>query len=245
LTLALASSDDVDDADRDSEHAIKVNPPVTAGSREDIAAQLDARSVSDDDQAFQLPDLDLLEHPEEFPYELLAAKARLAAVTLEKTFQDFGLNVRVAEIDTGPVITLFELELEPGLRVNKITALADDIAIALRVPAVRVVASIPGKNTVGVEVPNEKQVMVRLRELIASSPEAVEKLRIPLFVGKDVNGRPLTVDMTKMPHLLIAGRTGTGKSVCLNSLILSVLMTRTPDEVKMLSSSVPTSACRT
>lgn len=218
----------------DTNHTIKVNPPVTAGSHEELAAQLDARSLVQLQDRFQLPDLDLLEHPEEFPYELLATKARQAAATLEKTFQDFGLNVRVAEIDTGPVITLFELELEPGLRVNKITALADDLAIALRVPSVRVVPSIPGKNTVGVEVPNEKQVMVRLRELIASSPDAVENLRIPLFVGKDVNGRPLTVDMTRMPHLLIAGRTGTGKSVCLNSLILSILMTRTPDEVKML-----------
>jgi len=115
-----------------------------------------------------------------------------------------------------------------------VTSLADDLAIALRVPSVRVVAPIPGKNTVGVEVPNEKQVMVRLRELIESCPEDVAKKRIPVFLGKDVSGRPLVVDMTQMPHLLIAGRTGTGKSVCLNSLILSVLMTRSPDQVKML-----------
>ncbi|MGH7200808.1 MAG: DNA translocase FtsK, partial [Planctomycetaceae bacterium] len=182
----------------------------------------------------ELPRVDLLEEPEDFPYELLATKAQSAAVTLEKTFQEFGLNVTVAEVDTGPVITQFELNLEPGLRVSKVTALADDLAIALRVPAVRVVSPIPGKNTVGVEVPNEKQVMVRLRELIEASPDDAQRKRIPIFIGKDVSGRPLAVDLAKMPHLLIAGRTGTGKSVCLNALILSVLMTRTPDEVRML-----------
>ena len=176
----------------------------------------------------------MLEDSEEFPYELLAKKARVAAITLERTFQEFGLNVRVVEIDTGPVITQFELELEAGLRLSKVTALADDLAIALRVPAVRVVAPIPGKNTVGVEVPNERQVMVRLRELIEACPQEVADKRIPIFLGKDVSGRPLSIDMAKMPHLLIAGRTGTGKSVCLNTLILSILATRTPEQVRML-----------
>lgn len=166
--------------------------------------------------------------------EELAKKAQSVAATLEKTFQEFGLNVKVVEVDTGPVITQYELELEAGLRLNKVTALAEDLAIALRVPSVRVVAPIPGKNTVGVEVPNDVRVMVRLKELLESAGEQMEKLRLPLFLGKDVSGHPLLVDLCKMPHLLIAGRTGTGKSVCLNTLILSLLMTRTPDQVKML-----------
>ncbi|MEZ6048175.1 MAG: DNA translocase FtsK [Planctomycetaceae bacterium] len=183
---------------------------------------------------YELPAVDLLEDPEDFPYELLAKKAQVAAQTLEKTFQQFGLNVKVSEIDTGPVVTQFELELEAGLRVSKVVALEDDLAIALRVPAVRVVSPIPGKNTVGVEVPNDKQVMVRLKELIESMPEETAQMRIPVFLGKDVTGHPLAVDLTKMPHLLIAGRTGTGKSVCLNTLILSMLMTRSPEQVKML-----------
>ena len=196
-----------------------------------------AREEDDDEYEecdYELPSLDLLEESEEFPFELLAKKARVAANTLEKTFQEFKLNVKVVEVDTGPTVTQFELELEPGLRINKVTALADDLAIALRVPSVRVVQSIPGKNTVGVEVPNDKQVMVRLRELIETCPEAFEGKKIPLYVGKDVTGRPLVTDMAKMPHLLIAGRTGTGKSVCLNTLILSMLMTRTPDQVRMI-----------
>lgn len=213
----------------------KVNPPVSATSqRDEVMAKLEAASRTSEQTHYALPSLDLFEDSEEFPYELLARKARVAALTLEKTFQEFNLNVKVVEIDTGPVITQFELELEAGLRLSKVTSLADDLAIALRVPAVRVVAPIPGKNTVGVEVPNEKRVMVRMRDLIETSPEEVADKRIPLFLGKNVSGRPLVVDMAQMPHLLIAGRTGTGKSVCLNTLILSILATRTPDQVRML-----------
>ncbi len=234
--IAAALSEPVVAAEADADRQpIKVNPPVSVKSdREQVIAQLEAGSQQADGSQYILPSLEMLEHPAAFPYEELAKKAQIAAVTLEKTFQEFGLNVKVNEIDTGPVITQFELSLEAGLRLNKVVALENDLAIALRVPAVRVVAPIPGKNTVGVEVPNEKQVMVRLRELIEACPGDIEKKRIPLFLGKDVSGRPMIIDLCKMPHLLIAGRTGTGKSVCLNALILSILMTRSPDQVKML-----------
>lgn len=233
-----SAEDAVDDATESEDpeaREFRVNPPVVAtkSNRDEIKESLE-RGSADQFADYELPELDLLAEAEEFPYEVLARKAQVAAATLERTFKEFGLNIRVSEIDTGPVITQFELELEAGLRLSKVTALADDLAIALRVPAVRVVAPIPGKNTVGIEVPNERQVMVRLKELIESTPEEFEKKRIPLYLGKDVSGHPLVVDMTKMPHLLIAGRTGTGKSVCLNTLILSILMTRKPDDVKML-----------
>jgi len=120
------------------------------------------------------------------------------------------------------------------LRLSKITGLSDDLAIALRVPSVRIVAPIPGKNTVGIEVPNETRHIVRLREVIEESTSNLKKMKIPLFLGKDVSGKALTVDLASLPHLLIAGRTGTGKSVCLNSIITSILMARRPDEVRML-----------
>jgi len=188
----------------------------------------------DAESRYELPSSTLLAEPEDFPYELLAESAARMAAKLEQTFEEFKLNIKVVAIETGPVVTQFELELEKGLRLSKVTALADDLAIALRVPSVRVVAPIPGKNTVGVEVPNEKTVMVRLRELLTACEEETQKSSIPVYLGKDVSGNPLTMDMAKMPHLLIAGRTGTGKSVCLNTLILSILMTRTPDEVRML-----------
>ena len=210
---------------------IRVNPPLGMNA---VAAEARSVPATATRVPYRLPDTSILEDAEAFPYDLLASKARVAAATLEKTFQEFGLNVKVVEIDTGPVITQFELELEKGLRLSKVTSLADDLAIALRVSSVRVIAPIPGKNTVGVEVPNDVRVMVRLKELIDSCRADVESKAIPMFLGKDASGKPLVIDMCKMPHLLIAGRTGTGKSVCLNTLIVSILMTRSPDQVKML-----------
>lgn len=217
----------------DDRPLIKVNPPVSLNvDRSDVKSALNRAVV--ETAPFQLPDTSMLADAEEFPYELLATKAQGMAAKIEKTFKEFSLNVKVVEIDTGPVITQFELELEAGLRLSKVISLADDLAVALRVPAVRVVAPIPGKNTVGVEVPNDVRVMVRLKELLESCQKDFEGKQIPLFLGKDVSGKPLVVDLAKMPHLLIAGRTGTGKSVCLNTLILSMLMSRTPQQVKML-----------
>lgn len=214
-----------DEDGEEVEHEIRINPPVALRAG---AVQADVN------REYDLPSLNLLEDAEDFPYEALARKARIAANTLEKTFSTFGLNIRVSEVDTGPTVTQFELDLEPGLRLNKVMALEDDLAIALRVPSVRVVAPIPGKNTVGVEVPNADQVTVRLKELIQATGSDADKFKLPMFFGKDVRGQSLAVDLAKMPHLLIAGRTGTGKSVCLNTLIMSLLMTRTPDDVKML-----------
>ena len=220
--------EDWEDDDDSDAGGLKINKPA------ELTVHVGNEEFEDVPREYNLPELNLLEEPEDFPYELLAKKARIAAATLEKTFGQFGLNIKVSEVDTGPTVTQFELDLEPGLRLNKVTSLEDDLAIGLRVPSVRVVAPIPGKNTVGVEVPNEKQVTVRLKELIQATASKADDFKIPLFFGKDVSGRALAVDLAKMPHLLIAGRTGTGKSVCLNTLILSILMTRTPDDVKML-----------
>ena len=183
---------------------------------------------------YELPSLDLLLPSDDVNFEAQASEVRRKAKILEKTFLDFGFTVKVVEIETGPVIAQYEVELEAGLRLSKITGLADDLAIALRVPSVRIVAPIPGKNTVGIEVPNEERQIVRLREVVEEANGKVKKMRIPLFLGKDVSGNALTVDLSTLPHLLIAGRTGTGKSVCLNAIISSILMTRRPDEVRML-----------
>jgi S-DNA-T family DNA segregation ATPase FtsK/SpoIIIE len=183
---------------------------------------------------YELPPLSLLEEPEPFPYQEHDQKLRETAVLLEKTFKDFDLNVRVVGINTGPVITQYEVALETGLRVHKVTGLADDLALNLKVPSVRVVAPIPGKNTVGIEIPNEHRAVVRLKECLTTAGRKANKCKIPLFLGKDTEGRPLVYDLAEMPHLLIAGRTGTGKSVCMNAIILSMLMTRRPDEVKMV-----------
>jgi S-DNA-T family DNA segregation ATPase FtsK/SpoIIIE len=183
---------------------------------------------------YRLPQIELLEASDDISFDEQLVEVRRKAKILEATFKDFGFNIRVVEIETGPVIAQYEIELEAGLRLSKITGLSDDLAIALRVPSVRIVAPIPGKNTVGIEVPNEKRQVVRLRDVMEESDTLTTKMNIPVFLGKDVSGNPMVVDLAKMPHLLIAGRTGTGKSVCLNAIIASILMCCRPDEVRML-----------
>ncbi len=213
--------------------ALRIKPPKK-NEREEVMQELDAASRTEETRDYQLPSLDMLLESEEICFDEHEKDVRRKAKILEKTFLDFGFRVKVVEIETGPVIAQFEVELEAGLRLSKITSLADDLAIALRVPSVRIVAPIPGKNTVGIEVPNAERQIVRIREVIEEANGKANKMHIPLYLGKDVSGKPLVADLASLPHLLIAGRTGTGKSVCLNSIIVSILMTRRPDEVRML-----------
>jgi S-DNA-T family DNA segregation ATPase FtsK/SpoIIIE len=231
--------DDAEADDDESSEASSVDAPAAmqvpikslASRRRPMEVNVDEGSVGAD---YELPSLELLLPTEHLRQDEQESEVRERARMLEKTFAEFGFKVRVVEIETGPVISQYEIELEAGLRLAKIVNLADDLAIALRVPSVRIVAPIPGKNSVGIEVPNTIRQMVRLREVMEEAQAKAKTLKIPLFLGKDVAGKPMVVDMASMPHLLIAGRTGTGKSVCLNSLILSMIMTRRPDEVRML-----------
>lgn len=210
------------------------NSAEQENAREEVIEQLEEASRYQETLDYELPTTELLREADDFSYDQQEREVRRKAKILEKTFADFGFQVKVVEVETGPVIAQYEVELEAGLRLSKITSLADDLAIALRVPSVRIVAPIPGKNTVGIEVPNSERQIVRLREVMDESDGRIKKMRIPLFLGKDVSGNPMTVDLSTLPHLLIAGRTGTGKSVCLNAIIASILMTRGPDEVRML-----------
>jgi S-DNA-T family DNA segregation ATPase FtsK/SpoIIIE len=161
-------------------------------------------------------------------------QVRAKAKILERTLGEFKIDGAVVEIDTGPVVTMFELQLGPGTKVKSIDERSKDLARALKSPSVRVVAPIPGKNTIGIEVPNLEKQPVRLRELIELSGSVPQRMDMPLFLGKDASGNPLVYDLTSMPHLLIAGTTGSGKSVCINSLITSLLLTQRPDHVKMI-----------
>lgn len=215
----------------------KLSPPVVPAFMARPAVPIKRPTAAQPEEHFddfELPPLTLLDEPQPFPYAVHDQQLRERAALLEKTFADFSLNVRVVGINTGPVITQYEVALETGLRVNKITNMGDDLALNLKVPSVRIVAPIPGKNTVGIEVPNETRAVVRLKEVILTAAKQAAKAKIPLFLGKDTEGSPLMYDLAEMPHLLIAGRTGTGKSVCMNAIILSILMTRRPDEVKMV-----------
>ena len=202
--------------------------------RDVMISQLDAAALVDNAADYELPPVGMLESGDTLPFEQQKREALIKAEILEKTCKQFGFVVKVVEIETGPVISQYEIDLEPGLRLQKIVALADDLAIAMRVPSVRIVAPIPGKNSVGVEVPNETRQMVRLRGVMEQCEAQIKKMKIPLFLGSDAVGAPMVADLASLPHLLIAGRTGTGKSVCLNAIISSILMTRRPDEVRML-----------
>jgi S-DNA-T family DNA segregation ATPase FtsK/SpoIIIE len=229
-------ADEVPEAAAEEESEAEPEAPAvpirTRGARRSATPALELSPDPAGD--YELPGLDLLLPTEYLELDQQEQEVRDRARVLEKTFAEFGFKVKVVEIETGPVISQYEIELEAGLRLAKITNLADDLAIALRVPSVRIVAPIPGKNSVGIEVPNTSRQMVRLREVIEETQAKSRTMKIPIFLGKDVAGNPMVVDMASMPHLLIAGRTGTGKSVCLNSIIVSMLMTRRPDEVRML-----------
>ncbi|QEG42668.1 FtsK/SpoIIIE family DNA translocase [Roseimaritima ulvae] len=216
------------------EPKVKVRTPKRAPDERQQVFDNVSESLPEGVDEYFLPSLELLTESDDICYDDQLREVRRKAQILEETFKSFGFDVRVVEIETGPVIAQYEIALEAGLRLSKITGLADDVAIALRVPSVRIVAPIPGKNTVGVEVPNETRQVVRLREVIEEAGQSTKKMNIPIFLGKDVSGNAMTVDLAKMPHLLIAGRTGTGKSVCLNAIIASILMTCRPDEVRML-----------
>jgi S-DNA-T family DNA segregation ATPase FtsK/SpoIIIE len=183
---------------------------------------------------YVLPPLSLLDEPE-YGYAAVQEKVvKSKAAALEKLLSEFHINARVAAADTGPVVTMFELELAAGVKVSQITNLANDIARALGVGAVRVVAPLPGKHTIGIEVPNSEKEKVRIKSMMQMGGTKAAKMEIPLFLGKDSAGEALVSDLSKMPHLLIAGTTGSGKSVCINSIIVSVALTKRPDEVKLI-----------
>jgi S-DNA-T family DNA segregation ATPase FtsK/SpoIIIE len=185
-------------------------------------------------QDYQLPPTDLLEDAAHDGDTDQEAYVRQQAEVLTQTLREFGIEARVVAIETGPVITQYEVALAPGVKVGKVIGLSDDIAISLKAPSVRIVAPLPDKDTIGVEVPNTLRQIVRFKEIILAARDATGRMGLPLFLGKDATGDPLVKDLAVMPHLLIAGTTGSGKSVCLNAIIMSLLFTRTPDDLKFV-----------
>ena len=183
----------------------------------------------------ELPPLSLLDLPEkaktvQFSKQSLESMARL----LEKKLLDFSIEAQVVAVHPGPVITLFEIEPAAGIKASQITALQRDLARSLSVISLRVVENIPGKTSVGIEIPNELRETVRLSEIIASQVYEESDSPLTLALGKDIAGHPVVVDVTRMPHLLIAGTTGSGKSVFLNSLLLSLVYKSTPEQVRFI-----------
>ncbi len=153
---------------------------------------------------------------------------------LEQTLAQFGIEVKVVEVEQGPVITRYELLPAPGVKVNSISALTDDLALALKAKSIRLIVPIPGKSAIGVEVPNSVSSIVSLREMIESREFRSKKYVLPLILGKDTSGKPLIADLSGMPHILIAGSTGSGKTVCVNSIIMGLLYHASPEDLKFV-----------
>jgi len=190
--------------------------------------------VATDKSEYVFPPLELLQWPEGPQITVSEQELHANAHMLEDKLADFDIQAKVIEIHPGPVITRYELELAPGIKVSKITSLADDLAMAMRAKRVRILAPIPGKAAVGIELPNPTPSMVYLRETLATPQFQQAKSPLTIGLGKTISGAPFVADLTTMPHLLIAGSTGSGKSVCLNTIITSFLYKAHPSELQMI-----------
>ncbi len=236
----ISSGKDVEDKE---EAAGSLKPSLPQSSKPQIRIakppQEDALSSADDDVPpivgeYRVPSLDLLDDPPAIATNKLENSLMNGAKLLEGTLADFGVSARVVHIERGPAITRYELEPAPGVKVQKFVALSDDIALAMRAATVRVVAPIPGKNRVGIEVPNADFSTVYLKEVLSTAEFRSSRSKLTLSLGKDIAGKPMVADLAEMPHLLIAGTTGSGKTVCVNGIIMSMLLNASPDEVKFV-----------
>ncbi|MDO9558334.1 MAG: DNA translocase FtsK 4TM domain-containing protein [Syntrophales bacterium] len=183
---------------------------------------------------FSLPPLTLLDQVPRKDMRMKRDSLIAIARILETKLADYGVEGKVVEVKPGPVITMYELEPAPGVKINKITNLSDDLALALRAPSVRIIAPIPGKAAVGIEIPNNVREPVQLLDVLDHEAFLQSSLKLPIALGVDIVGSPVIADLIRMPHLLIAGTTGSGKSVCLNAMICSILFKAPPDDVKFL-----------
>ncbi len=182
---------------------------------------------------YQFPGMDMLADPEENFNSKLEEYVREQAQALESALQQYRIEGNVVGIESGPVITLYDVRLAPGTKVAQIQAVSSDIARALKAVNIRIVPNQIGRDTIGIEVPNAEKEKVRLKELMAQT-EKFSGMKLPMFLGKDASGEPLIADLTQMPHMLIAGTTGSGKSVCMNTIIMGFLYTKKPNELKMV-----------
>lgn len=203
-----------------------------ASEMADVAASV-AESAAKPKKAYQYPPISLLKRGSKQSGES-DAHLRETAMKLQQTLKNFGVNVTVTNVSCGPSVTRYELQPEMGVKVSKIVGLADDIKLNLAAADIRIEAPIPGKAAVGIEVPNKENSAVMLRDLLESKEFKNSASKISFAAGKDIGGKVVVADIAKMPHLLIAGATGSGKSVCINTLIMSILYKATPDEVKLI-----------
>jgi DNA segregation ATPase FtsK/SpoIIIE, S-DNA-T family len=232
LGIADAATDASEEADAGSQGGPIDGVGPGAGGAQAIQK---ARRVlpPGEERPYELPPLDLLSAGRALggdPTRTIEAQSR----ALQETFDQFGINATVARSSRGPTVTRFEVELGPGVKVNKVASLGDDIAYALAAPDVRIVAPIPGKSAIGIEVPNLERDLISLGDVLRSDIARRDEHPLSVALGVDIAGVPAMVDLTRMPHLLVSGSTGSGKSVTLNGMIASILMRARPDQVRML-----------
>ena len=209
-------------------------PPKPEISKSKVAIKSKKRTTSG---KYKLPPLSLLDDPTEKEKEKqkkIAETTEMRRRLLEEALSNFGVGGRVVSVHQGPAVTRYEVQPDPGTKVSKFTNLADDIALNLAAQGVRIEAPVPGKSVVGIEVPNTAVTPVHLKEIVKTIEFQENESRLFMGLGKDLSGTPIYGDLSKMPHLLIAGTTGSGKSVCINSLIASILLRAAPDEVKFI-----------
>lgn len=213
-----------------------VNPkPVKETKIERRERALQEQSVYNGDfTEFKLPGASMLTPPKKVDQSSLKKDLRRQAEVLEETLLSFGIEAKVGQINCGPTITSFEVHPAIGVKVQKIKALENDIALNMEAKSIRILAPIPGKAAIGIEVPNPNPQEVGFKELMSAYLQGSKKFQIPLLLGKTVNGDYVTEDLARMPHLIIAGATGSGKSVCINTIVMSILMTAKPDEIKLI-----------
>lgn len=199
-----------------------------------VQAKLEQEQASVTELPYEFPPLNLLSSPKGNKSGINNDELRATAAKLQETLESFGVRIRMGDISLGPSVTRYELIPEQGVKVSKITGLSDDIKLSLAASDIRIEAPIPGKAAVGIEVPNPKRQTITLRELMESSEFVKAKSKVTFAVGKDISGKTIVTDIAKMPHLLIAGATGSGKSVLINTLIMSILYKANPNEVKLI-----------
>ena len=207
---------------------------VAADRDERVHAEIDSTAVAIEIGGDELPPTEILSPPPPRNVEVGKRELDLMGVKLMDALRTFRVEGELVGRTTGPVVTQYEIEPAPGVKVRQFANLANDLALAMRAPSIRVVAPIPGRGAVGVEVPNPTAEMVTFRELIEARDFQGARAALPIALGKDLEGKPVVADLAKMPHLLIAGATGSGKSVCVNTLITSLVYRHTPKTLRFL-----------
>lgn len=243
--VSITEQKDKKNNDTEKKSKVKVDTPVVVSPMIDSKNENDLETEESDDKPviynhistdknYKIPQISLLEKGDKNQNNFSEKDILNSAQILEDTLSSFGVDAKITQVSCGPTITRFEIQPSPGTKVSKIVNLSNDIALSLAASDVRIEAPIPGKAAIGIEVPNKKKLKIALRDVLDSKEFKTSSSKLSVALGKDIGGNPVITDLSEMPHLLIAGATGSGKSVCINTLIASILFKAYPHEVKLM-----------